>query len=1071
MADIHCHVRIEQALDALGIRQGSTPCNPGTTGEANLMANVGDGEGEVYRDKVGVTFNLRTLKAGPNITIATVDDVITIESATGAGNVTGPDPSTLRAIATYANTNGTLLYDNVVRIEDSAAGSNYRAIQILSEEGTPAWRDVVQLRQEIPNGTSGGPMVRIASADTMAEIWASEDPFVVTPAGRGLALHERIAQDWVLEHEGGITITNGDSTPVIYLQTTGINGGRVSLYTGDRNPEGNIAADPGSMYYRKDAANSLLYQHRGSSFGTTGWYPLGSAITADDISIQVVGTPTLDNVQDTINQFGMAGTADNLSDYITDSGGGQIDVAGGSGWIRSTSVSDGELFSFEWSALANQTIPTDTTRYVGVEYNSGSPQAVIRTSGSWNHKDEFQLGSVVNQGGTLHILNNAQRARSFGSWIFERFYETMPFQRAERLGGIIPAGTGVRYLTVSAGELYDGFTEFDISSIDTTGSDTFDVYYRNGSGGWTEVSAQSQWDNAYWDDGTGTLNTLGVSKYGIHWLYIEADGDLVLLYGQGEYNSALVAETAPVPSTVPPRIDAHGRLLGRLIFQQGASSHTSLVNVWDEVFAGSASSGDVYGPAGATDEAIAIFDGSTGKLIQNSVAKVTQPSGDINAIEIIQPSTPDGWQPVIKYEDLPANGMSGGNTVIVGNTVDPLLLRTDSNGLWANDGTSYGLVLWEKMADSWVLEKQGTVKPAVADTTAPLTLETTGTNGAASSHFVGTRDPVGNVTGSPGSFYTRVNGTSSRLYQHQGSSSSNTGWVDISDDAISIDWTFSGTTTDSDPGANYFRLNNATQSAASQMYVYNSNTLGIAFSTLLYKLGSNDVVLVQQKSNPANYHLFSVTGDAIVATNYHKIPISSVDSGSSLVDGEDCRITFFFSKDSAGGPYVHGSKTTTQMLAISSPAVGDTCYNTDKELPFWWTGNTWQCSQTFEAVNNTPGGTMYEGDPVTGSSSTAGRVTTTATSQHPNMLGVNVFPASSVGDYLTIAYKGIWGVWVYGTTAIGDAIVNFGAGLATSVGGATSVSQGIFALAAESRIGSTTSSVIDCWIGPVSYAS
>lgn len=47
--------------------------------------------------------------------------------------------------------------------------------------------------------------------------------------------------------------------------------------------------------------------------------------------------------------------------------------------------------------------------------------------------------------------------------------------------------------------------------------------------------------------------------------------------------------------------------------------------------ASSLGTGDVAGPASATDNAIARFDGTTGKLIQNSAATINDTTGDINA--------------------------------------------------------------------------------------------------------------------------------------------------------------------------------------------------------------------------------------------------------------------------------------------------------------------------------------------------------------------------------------------------------------------------------------------------------
>ena len=64
----------------------------------------------------------------------------------------------------------------------------------------------------------------------------------------------------------------------------------------------------------------------------------------------------------------------------------------------------------------------------------------------------------------------------------------------------------------------------------------------------------------------------------------------------------------------------------------------------DFVKVSSSTAGDVVGPASATDNAIARFDGTTGKLIQNSAATVADTTGDItagkyNKVTITAPAT------------------------------------------------------------------------------------------------------------------------------------------------------------------------------------------------------------------------------------------------------------------------------------------------------------------------------------------------------------------------------------------------------------------------------------------------
>ena len=303
---------------------------------------------------------------------------------------------------------------------------------------------------------------------------------------------------------------------------------------------------------------------------------------ASEVVIEQIGSATFASVQDAINQIGSAGSSS--EGYITDAGGGSIDVATGAGFIRVTDSHNSTLKAFDWAASSGVAIPSDTARYVGVEYNAGAPQIVIKTVDSWDWHTEFRLGSVVNEGGTLHILNNPQRLSDGIAHIFERFYECRPLERAARIGGIIAGETGTRNLTVSAGELYDGLNEFDVGGIDTSGADTFDAYYRDGGGGFTKVPGATQWDNLQYDDDSGTLQPLGVSKYGVHWIYIEADNNLILMYGEDEYNTQAAAENSNPPASVPLRLQVHGRLISRIIFQQNAATAIEFQSVFDTQF-------------------------------------------------------------------------------------------------------------------------------------------------------------------------------------------------------------------------------------------------------------------------------------------------------------------------------------------------------------------------------------------------------------------------------------------------------------------------------------------------------
>ena len=97
-------------------------------------------------------------------------------------------------------------------------------------------------------------------------------------------------------------------------------------------------------------------------------------------------------------------------------------MAAGTGLIRIANSSVEELQFFDWAALAGTVIPADTTRYVGVEYNSGSPQVVVRTTHNWNSTTDFELGVVVNEGGTIHISQHPHQVGDHANQMIQRLH-------------------------------------------------------------------------------------------------------------------------------------------------------------------------------------------------------------------------------------------------------------------------------------------------------------------------------------------------------------------------------------------------------------------------------------------------------------------------------------------------------------------------------------------------------------------------------------------------------------------------------------------------------------------------
>ncbi|KKL26896.1 hypothetical protein LCGC14_2390660, partial [marine sediment metagenome] len=304
-----------------------------------------------------------------------------------------------------------------------------------------------------------------------------------------------------------------------------------------------------------------------------------STSTGQDLTLNRIGNSTFSTVQDLQNIFHSAGWTSGGT--IADIGGAAISVAAGTGLIRTSNSATALVPYFDWVASTTIDIPADTIRYIGVEYNSGSPRAAIRTTYNWNLKTDFPLGNVVNEGGTIHLENTPQAVGDHAATMIERAFESLGKQRDNITGGLIIGETGSRNVTMSSGTLWERLSSFAISAIDTSGADTFDTY----CGTTKNETATSTWDNLNYCN-SGSLTALSNNRWAVLWFYIELDGGFIMQYGTAQYVSEASAEIEGTPSTVTNRVIAQSKLIGRFIFQESASTAESIETVFATTFAG-----------------------------------------------------------------------------------------------------------------------------------------------------------------------------------------------------------------------------------------------------------------------------------------------------------------------------------------------------------------------------------------------------------------------------------------------------------------------------------------------------
>ncbi len=313
--------------------------------------------------------------------------------------------------------------------------------------------------------------------------------------------------------------------------------------------------------------------------------------TADRVDILTDGgSPTMDTVEEFMNSTDSSGFFD--GGILSDAGSGNVNISEGSGMIRTTTTETDPLLSFKFGPFTDIVVATDTTKYVYVDYNSGSPIQVLSDSEFDETTTKILIGVATNELGAIESTFNlgVRLQESIGQ--AGRFIRRVfGISRDERRGGLIFGETGTRNLTMSAGHLWWGRTDYTITG--RAGGESFDIYYRDSPSGWVKGST-TQWPNTQYDDGSGILATLGSNKWATLWIYLEPDDHVVMVYGRAQFNTQATAEEEAEPNTLPPRLQNTAVLAARIVFLTTAATAdftSAFVTIFNKV--GVTSHGDL----------------------------------------------------------------------------------------------------------------------------------------------------------------------------------------------------------------------------------------------------------------------------------------------------------------------------------------------------------------------------------------------------------------------------------------------------------------------------------------------
>jgi len=256
---------------------------------------------------------------------------------------------------------------------------------------------------------------------------------------------------------------------------------------------------------------------------------------------------------------------------VTYSGSDIIVDGTGVYWINTETYYTGEMTRIT-PAGATFTIATvETTYYLTADYNAGTPILACGTT----YPDESDgtvalIAKIIRTGTTtFHTTWRDHLAVGLPNKIQKALeYILGPVATS----GLVISDTGVRYLTISAGNISLGGIETPLAAIDTSGADTYRFIYYDGAA-W-QGSSITQLSNTQYQSITGLQSVTG-SRYAINWIWrgIEDQKHAYVLLGEGDYSYAEAIDSSP---PVPPAwITDHSALLGRILYQR--NSNTAIV--------------------------------------------------------------------------------------------------------------------------------------------------------------------------------------------------------------------------------------------------------------------------------------------------------------------------------------------------------------------------------------------------------------------------------------------------------------------------------------------------------------
>lgn len=283
---------------------------------------------------------------------------------------------------------------------------------------------------------------------------------------------------------------------------------------------------------------------------------------------------TLDRINVHQHTVGMTHTG-----LVSDNGDGTIDITSGYVQLYSNPSWEGTLEKYIVPAVSNVSLTDESTNYIYVDYNSGSPVYAVTTLTSIiNNSDKTLVANIYRESSTILHIIDANWAKATSTRLNDRLIQQQRFVRTSGLG-LMESAT--RHIDVGNGLVYYGIRYYVLSAV-ASDVDTCDLYYHS-SGNWVKTSI-TQYNNTQYDNGTNLQTLSNPNKYAVNWIYrfIEDDKHIAVILGSGDYDvTAARNSQPPMPPTV---LNRQAILVGRILVQNNISTAYQIDSAFTTIY-------------------------------------------------------------------------------------------------------------------------------------------------------------------------------------------------------------------------------------------------------------------------------------------------------------------------------------------------------------------------------------------------------------------------------------------------------------------------------------------------------